>query len=98
MDKLKRCPICRRRPSIGKGGPGDLVWYIACDTQDDHVVMVYISGTREAAVARWNRRPAEDALVKALRELLRVDDDWHGSVSSEMSAARAAARALLEGK
>lgn len=83
MDKLKRCPICRRRPSIGKGGPGGLVWYIACDTQDDHVVTVHISGTREAAVARWNRRPGDAMLMEVIRDMDRV---------------RAAARALLEDK
>jgi len=40
-------------------------------------------------------------LIEALRELLRVDDDWHGSINSEMSQARAVARSLLlelEGK
>lgn len=34
-------------------------------------------------------------LLRALEELLRVDDAWHGSVNSEMAAARRAARAAL---
>lgn len=38
---------------------------------------------------------AAPALLRALEELLRVDDAWHGSVNSEMAAARRAARATL---
>lgn len=38
---------------------------------------------------------AAPALLRALEELLRVDDAWHGSVNSEMAAARRAARAAL---
>ena len=50
------CPLCGRKPSIGLGGPNNLVWYIACDEQDDHTVTVLHLGTRKDAVARWNRR------------------------------------------
>jgi hypothetical protein len=38
---------------------------------------------------------AAPTLFAALEELLRVDDDWHGSVNSEMAGARKAARAAL---
>ncbi len=40
-------------------------------------------------------------LLEALKELLRVDDEWHGSVNSEMAGARQKARkaiAKAEGK
>ena len=33
--------------------------------------------------------------ISALGELLRVNDEWHGSVNSEMASARNAARAVL---
>ena len=35
------------------------------------------------------------ALYAALEELLRVDDEWHGAVNSEMAQARSQARAAL---
>lgn len=38
---------------------------------------------------------AHEALVAALTELLRVDDEWHGSVNSQMSHARSQARAAI---
>ena len=41
------------------------------------------------------RAAAFPAIVEALRELLRVDDDWHGSVNSEMATARNRSRAAL---
>ena len=89
MDELEPCPMCR---SKNINAYSMIVQCARCGLSTSaHKAHSY-------AVAAWNRRPAEEALVKALRELLRVDDDWHGSVSSEMSAARAAARALLEGK
>jgi hypothetical protein len=34
-------------------------------------------------------------LLAALKELLRVDDDWHGAVNSEMSQARSLARSAI---
>ena len=40
-------------------------------------------------------RKDRDELLAALRELLRVDDEWHGSVNSEMSHARSVARTIL---
>lgn len=40
-------------------------------------------------------RPLLDELAAALRELLRVDDDWHGAINSEMAGGRKAARAAL---
>jgi len=36
-----------------------------------------------------------DELLAALIELLRVDDDWHGAVNSEMARARSKARAAI---
>jgi len=38
---------------------------------------------------------AFDEIVEALTNLLRVDDDWHGAVNSEMATAREDARAAL---
>jgi hypothetical protein len=38
---------------------------------------------------------SEPDLLDALTELLRVDDEWHGSVNSEMSRARKNARAAI---
>ena len=48
-------------------------------------------------VSAWIRGLERDRadLLAALRELLRVDDEWHGSVNSEMSHARSVARVLL---
>lgn len=34
-------------------------------------------------------------LLEACRELLRVDDEWHGSVNSEMAHARSMARVAI---
>ncbi len=39
---------------------------------------------------------AAPELAEALKELLRVDDAWHGAVNSEMSHARSMARAALK--
>ena len=39
---------------------------------------------------------AAPKLLEALTELLRVDDEWHGSVNSEMSNARQAARTAIK--
>ena len=39
---------------------------------------------------------SHDALAAALKELLRVDDDWHGAVNSEMAHARSQARIALK--
>ena len=50
---------------------------------------------RKAARIRDARAAAFPAIVEALRELLRVDDDWHGSVNSEMATARNRSRAAL---
>lgn len=35
-------------------------------------------------------------MAEALVTLLRVDDEWHGSVNSEMAGARSKARAMIE--
>lgn len=53
---LKPCPFCGKRPSIGRGGPGGLVWYIDCDRDDVHDVHVQSSGTRKDAIEAWNKR------------------------------------------
>ena len=50
---------------------------------------------RKAERIRDARAAAFPAIVEALRELLRVDDDWHGSVNSEMATARNRSRAAL---
>ncbi len=52
---------------------------------------------RNQLIADWNTRPADltGELIEALTELLRVDDDWHGAVNSEMASARSIARAVL---
>lgn len=39
---------------------------------------------------------AQGGMLEALKELLRVDDEWHGSVNSEMAHARNQARAAIE--
>ena len=31
-DELKPCPFCGKKPSIQRSGPGNLVWYIECDS------------------------------------------------------------------
>ena len=57
--------------------------------------------TRDAAQGETYARACaqltrdRDELLAALRDLLRVDDEWHGSVNSEMAAARSKARAIL---
>src|ERR1035437_8991942 len=61
------CPICGGKPTINKGGPGDLVWYIACEKFDDHAVLVQWLGTRQQAIINWNTRKTTDALIDDLR-------------------------------
>ena len=65
-NELKLCPFCGKKPMVGKGGPGNLVWYIECE-EDEHVASVQSGGTRKEAIAAWNTRPFEDALVEALK-------------------------------
>lgn len=59
-------------------------WFVFADA-DDH-------GDSEATARLISAAPE---LYEALTELLAVDEDWHGSVNSEMSAARVKARAAL---
>lgn len=51
------CPFCGKMPSISKGGPGNLVWYIACE-RGDHVASIQYSGPgeKESAIEMWNTR------------------------------------------
>ena len=49
----------------------------------------------EEARVQARRMLATEALYEAARELLRVDDDWHGSINSEMAHARGLVRAAL---
>ena len=50
------CPLCGRRPSVGKGGPNDLFWYVGCNEQEGHTVTVTHLGTRNEAMTLWNTR------------------------------------------
>lgn len=69
-EALKPC-VCGKKPSIERSGPGNLVWYIECDApltdNAEHTVSLQCGGTRAEAVAAWNHRPVEDALVEALK-------------------------------
>lgn len=49
----------------------------------------------EAARAKGRLNAAAPQLLETLKELLRVDDEWHGSVNSEMAHARNQARAAI---
>jgi hypothetical protein len=49
------CPFCGKKPTIGIGGPGNLVWYIECERWD-HIASFQHSGSRKTAVAKWNKR------------------------------------------
>ena len=51
---------------------------------------IHIAGLRADIEERYREA------LEALRELLRVDDEWHASVNSEMSTARNKARAVLK--
>ena len=59
--ELKPCPFCGSKPTIDRGGPGNLVWYIECE-EDEYVASTQSGGMRKEAVAAWNTRPVEDAL------------------------------------
>ena len=69
--ELRPC-ICGKKPCISRGGPGNLVWYIECDNRltenAEHQVTLQCGGTRDEAIAVWNTRKTEDALVAALAE------------------------------
>lgn len=59
MTKMRVCPICGKRPSTSKGGPGGLFWYISCE-RGNHVVNIQHLGTKAEAIAAWNvRAPLE---------------------------------------
>lgn len=73
-------------------------------TQEWREEQARLLAERNEVLAKRDQEPASElaslrrqvsTLREALRELLRVDDDWHGAVNSEMAAARHAARAAL---
>jgi len=56
----------------------------------------YNYGIRDAAEEAIEADELMAEMAEALGTLLRVDDEWHGSVNSEMAGARSRARAMIE--
>ena len=65
-DELKPCLFCGKKPSIQRSGPGNLVWYIECDSplteNAEHLVSLQCGGTRAEAIAAWNTRKKPNAV------------------------------------
>ena len=59
-NKLEGCPFCGKRPTVCRGGPGGIVWYIFC-SRDGHNVSLQYYETRSQAIAEWNKRATGDA-------------------------------------
>jgi hypothetical protein len=73
-EALKLCPFCGKKPSIERSGPGNLVWYVECEGEEpEHTISMQSGGTQKEAIAAWNTRPVEDALVEALKKVLERD-------------------------
>jgi hypothetical protein len=104
--QLKPCP-CGKKPTMSRGGPGNVVWYITCE-RDYHNVSIQCLESRDEAVAKWNTlvtRP-EPPTVAQMREALEKigqqlcgchsnvpgEEDWH-TPTCKVAIARAALQA-----
>jgi len=56
----------------------------------------FAEASRKAATLAKEADELMAEMAEALGTLLRVDDEWHGSVNSEMAGARSRARAMIE--
>ena len=71
MSGLKPCPFCGKDAQMAGAdrGPVFAVWCGGCGGTNGGE---YLS--KESAIEHWNRRPLEDELAAALKELVRLKD------------------------
>ena len=91
MSELKPCPFCggKVRLSTADRGASFAVWCGGCGGTNGGE---YLS--KESAIKHWNRRPLEDELAAALKELVRLKDADMAAHDAAWDAARAVVRRL----
>ena len=65
-EELNQCPWCKKDVSITSVEDSTYYWCITCEDCD---FSWFVLGTRKEVIEKWNRRPAEDALVAEVEQL-----------------------------